>query len=65
MGNIAKQIDPKRELDLPDKPPGMHWSSYHRPFERFEHQNRPPGEDGRIIQKLTESIIAQPSYSGP
>jgi hypothetical protein len=26
-------------MDLPDKPPGMHWSPYNRLAERFEHQN--------------------------
>jgi hypothetical protein len=39
MGKIAKQIDPEAEMDLPDKPPGMHWSRYNRLAERFEHQN--------------------------
>jgi hypothetical protein len=40
MGKIAKQIDPEAEMDLPDKPPGMHWSRYNRLAERFEHQKR-------------------------
>ena len=26
------------EMDLPDKPPGMHWSSYNRLAERLERQ---------------------------
>jgi hypothetical protein len=39
MGKIAKQIDPNAEMDLPDKPPGMHWSRYNRLAERFEHQS--------------------------
>jgi hypothetical protein len=38
-GKIAEQIDPTAEMDLPDKPPGMHWSRYNQRAERFEHQN--------------------------
>jgi hypothetical protein len=38
MGKIAKQIDPNAEMDLPDKPAGMHWSR-NRLAERFERQN--------------------------
>jgi hypothetical protein len=38
MGKVAKQIDPE-EMDLPEKPPGMHWSRYNRLAERFENQN--------------------------
>jgi len=30
MGKIARQIDPQAGMDLPDKPPGMHWSRYNR-----------------------------------
>jgi hypothetical protein len=39
MGKIAKRIDPNSEMDLPDKPPGMHWSRYNRLTERFDHQS--------------------------
>jgi len=39
MGKIARKIDPDAEMDLPDKPPGMHWSRYNRLAERFEHQS--------------------------
>jgi hypothetical protein len=43
MGKIAKQIDPAEANvdlpDLPDKPPGMHWTKYNRLAERFEHQS--------------------------
>ena len=39
MGKIARAIDPEAEMDLPDKPPGMHWSRYNRLAERFEHQS--------------------------
>jgi hypothetical protein len=39
MGKIARKIDPDAEMDLPDKPPGMHWSRYNRFAERFEHQS--------------------------
>jgi hypothetical protein len=41
MGKIAKQIDPEAEadMDLPDRPPGMHWTRYNRLAERFEHQS--------------------------
>jgi hypothetical protein len=28
MGKIAKQINPNAEMNLPDKPPGMHWTKY-------------------------------------
>ena len=28
MGKIARKIDPEEEMDLPDKPPGMHLSSH-------------------------------------
>ena len=37
MGKIAPKIDPDAEMDLPDKPPGMHWSRYNCLAERFEH----------------------------
>ena len=37
MTKIAKKIDPEApEMDLPDKPPGMHWSRYNRLAERFD-----------------------------
>jgi hypothetical protein len=39
MGKIAKRIDANAEMDLPDKPPGMHWSRYNQLAERFEHQS--------------------------
>ena len=39
MGKIAKKIDPGSDMDLPDKPPGMHWSRYNRLAERFAYQN--------------------------
>jgi hypothetical protein len=41
MGKIAKQIDPEAgaDMDLPDRPPGMHWSRYNRLADRFEHQS--------------------------
>ena len=39
MGKIAKKIDPHAGMDLPDKPPGMHWTRYNRLAERFEHQS--------------------------
>ena len=39
MGKIARAIEPEAEMDLPDKPPGMHWSRYYRLAERFEHQS--------------------------
>jgi hypothetical protein len=39
MCKIAEEIDPSAEMDLPEKPPGMHWSRYTRLAERFEHQN--------------------------
>jgi hypothetical protein len=37
MDKIAKKIDPDACMELPDKPPGMHWSTYDRLAERFEH----------------------------
>ena len=42
MRKIAKQLDPEVDVgmpDLPDRPPGMHWSRYNRLAERLEHQN--------------------------
>jgi len=42
MRKIAKQLDPKVDVglpDLPDRPSGMHWSRYNRLADRFEHQN--------------------------
>jgi hypothetical protein len=43
MGKIVKQIDPAEANvdlpDLPDRPPGMHWTGYNRLAERFEHQS--------------------------
>ncbi|RPI32969.1 MAG: hypothetical protein EHM67_15790 [Hyphomicrobiaceae bacterium] len=40
IGKIARKIDPETaEMDLPDKPPGMHWSRYNRLAECFEHQS--------------------------
>ena len=41
---IARQIDANVEMHLPDKPPGMHCTRYHRLAERFEVQkHRPEG----------------------
>jgi len=35
MGKIAKRIDCEADgIDLPDKPPGMHWRTYDRLVER-------------------------------
>ncbi len=43
MGKIAKQIDLAEANvdlpDLPDRPPGMHWTRYNRLADRFEHPN--------------------------
>ena len=42
MRKIARQLDPEADLclpDLPDRPPGMHWSRYNRLADRFERQN--------------------------
>jgi hypothetical protein len=30
MDKFAKQIDPEAVMELPDKPPGIHWSKYNR-----------------------------------
>ena len=42
MRKIAEQLDPEVDVglpDLPDRPPGMHWTRYNRLAERFEHQS--------------------------
>src|SRR5262245_3623075 len=42
MRKIAKQLDPKVDVGLPDlrdRPPGMRWSRYNRLADRFEYQN--------------------------
>ena len=38
MFKIVKRLDPKEECnDLPFKPKGMHWSTYNRLADRYEH----------------------------
>ena len=40
MGKIARRVDPETEgIELPDKPPGMHWGRYDRFAERYEQQS--------------------------